>query len=375
MRVEVVEQQARRVLLGLGFKESNFDQPLATLSGGWRMRCMLACVLVQNADIMILDEPTNFLDLLGIVWLENYLKQLRDRSGTTVILVSHDRDFINAVCQEIVIIREKSLSYFRGNLSAYEKYNEAQKLYWGRMKEAQERQISHMEATIRQTTKVGKKTGDENKLRMAKSRQRKIDERMGVQVNAKGGRFKLNRDLVGFYEKPRLEIEVPTDERDSSIALPDTPDLRFPGPLISIDGAVFRYKPSAPLILDHVDLVIHKGDRIGIMGLNGSGKSTFLRVLNGEIEPSKGQITRHPRLKIGYYSQHSVDDLQKKGHGEPDLTVLALMVRETAGAFSEGDIRGILSSLGLRGQTVSDVPIARLSGGQLVGYTIYRLNL
>ncbi|KKA20175.1 ABC ATPase [Rasamsonia emersonii CBS 393.64] len=359
------ETQARRVLLGLGFKEDSLDVPFCTLSGGWRMRCMLAGILIQNPDIMILDEPTNFLDLLGVIWLENYLKQLRDSSDTTLVLVSHDRDFVNATCEELIILRDRSLSYFRGNLAAYEANFEAQKLYWSRMKEAQERQIAHMEATIRENIKHGKKTGDDAKLRMAKSRQKKIDDRMGVQVSARGGRFKLNRDLVGFYEKRRAEIEVPQDEKGVTFAFPDAPDLRFPGPLISLEGIVFRYRRNDTPVLSGVDLVIHLGDRVGIMGLNGCGKSTLLQILTGSMEPSQGKTTRHPRLKIGYYAQNAVGDLQRQGHAEPELTALSLMMREVGGALSEGALRGLLSSLGLAGRTASDVPACRLSGGQI----------
>jgi ATPase subunit of ABC transporter with duplicated ATPase domains len=367
MKVIDIENQARKILLGLGFKEDMLIKPFATLSGGWRMRCMLAGILIQDPDIMILDEPTNFLDLLGVIWLENYLKQMRLSAGTTLVLVSHDRAFVNAVCEEIIILRDQSLSYFKGNLAAYEEHFESQKLYWGRMKEAQERQIAHMEATIRETTKVGKKTGDDNKLRMAKSRQKKIEDRMGVQVSANGGRFKLNRDLVGWHETRRAEIEVPKDEKGIAINFPNAPDLRFPGPLISLEGITFRYHRAKPVVLSNIDLVIHLGDRVGIMGLNGSGKSTLLQMLTGGItESTVGKITRHPRLKIGYYAQNSVGELQKEGHASPALTALVYMSREVNGQLSEGEIRGLLGSVGLPGRLASDVPIFRLSGGQLV---------
>lgn len=367
MKVVDVEKQAQKALLGLGFKEEMLSKPFATLSGGWRMRCMLAGILIQNPDIMILDEPTNFLDLLGVIWLENYLKQMRESSGTTLVLVSHDRAFTNAVCEEIIILRDQSLTYFRGNLAAYQEHFESQKLYWGRMKEAQERQIAHMEATIRETTKLGKKTGDDNKLRMAKSRQKKIDDRMGVQVSATGGRFKLNRDLVGWHETRRAEIEVPKDEKGIAIHLPSAPELRFPGPLISLENITFRYHRAKPVVLNNIDLVIHLGDRVGIMGLNGSGKSTLLQMLTGGItEPTVGKITRHPRLKIGYYAQNSVGDLQKEGRASPTLTALRYLSREVNGQLTEGEIRGLLGSVGLPGRLASDVPIFRLSGGQLV---------
>ncbi|PLN81474.1 P-loop containing nucleoside triphosphate hydrolase protein [Aspergillus taichungensis] len=373
MKLVDVKQQACQILIGLGFRETDFSKPFSTLSGGWRMRCTLASVLIQNPDVMILDEPTNFLDLLGVVWLEKYLQKLRELSETTIVLVSHDRDFVNAVCEEIIILRDQKLSYFRGNLSAFEKDFEAQKLYWGRMKEAQEQKVAHMEATVRDAMKIGKKTNDDNKLRMAKSRQRKIDERMGVQVSASGGKFKLNRDLAGWHSNKRAEIEVPTDEKGTVLIIPDATELRFPGPLASLESVSFRYKADATCTLNDINLVIHMGDRVGIMGLNGSGKTTLIRLLAGDMLPSKGTATTHPRLKVGYYSQHMVDELQEQGRAKPEVTALALMTNETEGSFSEGDLRGLLSALGLQGRTASDVPISKLSGGQLVRLALARI--
>lgn len=373
MKLADMEKEARRILLGLGFKDDALEKKVSTLSGGWRMRCMLASILVQKPDIMILDEPTNFLDLMGVVWLENYLQQLRDESGATVLLVSHDRDFINAVCEEIIILRDEKLNYFRGNLAAYEQDFEERKLYLGRMKEAQERQIEHMQASIQQNLKIGKKTNDENKLRQAKSRQKKVDDRMGLQVSANGGRFKLNRDLVGYHLTSRAEIEVPQDERGATMSLPDATELRFPGPLVSLEGVSFRYKKNDRYILDDVNLFVHLGDRVGIMGLNGSGKTTLIRILNGQIPPSPGKVSTHPRLKVGYYGQHSVEELQERGRGDPATTALSMLMAETEGSLTEGAVRGLLSSMGLQGRIASDVPVAKLSGGQLVRLALARV--
>ncbi|KAJ5725113.1 uncharacterized protein N7483_006470 [Penicillium malachiteum] len=368
-----MEKEARRILLGLGFKEDTLGKQVSTLSGGWRMRCMLAAVLVQKPDIMILDEPTNFLDLLGVVWLENYLQQLRDTSPTTILLVSHDRDFVNAACEEIVILKDQKFNYFRGNLAAYEQDFEEQKLYLGRMKEAQERQIAHMEASIRENMKIGKKTNDDNKLRQAKSRQKKVDDRMGLQVSANGGRFKLNRDLVGYHLSSRAEIEVPTDGKGATMTLPDATELRFPGPLVSLEGISFRYKKSDQVILEDINLVVHMGDRVGIMGLNGSGKTTLIRILTGQLVPSRGKVTTHSRLKLGYYGQHSVEELQERGRGEPGLTALGLLMTEAGDSLNQGEVRGLLSSMGLQGRIASDVPVGKLSGGQLVRLALARI--
>jgi ATPase subunit of ABC transporter with duplicated ATPase domains len=206
-----LEKNARSILIGLGFKEATMKQPLGTLSGGWQMRCMLASVLIQEVDIMILDEPTNFLDLLGIIWLQNYLINLRTESPRIVLLVSHDRDFLDNVCEEIVFLKDQSLSYFRGNLSTYEDDLKSRQINLTKMKDAQERQTAHMEKTISTNIKAGKKSGDDNKLRQAVSRRKRIDDRMGMQVNAKGGRFKLNRDLGGLsvlYTQVLLQLTL-----------------------------------------------------------------------------------------------------------------------------------------------------------------------
>jgi ATPase subunit of ABC transporter with duplicated ATPase domains len=193
--VRDIEAKARAVLAGLGFTEIRLGSKVSTLSGGWRMRCQLAAALLQTADVLILDEPTNFLDMMGMLWLQRYLEDLRDTApDTAVVIVSHDRDFVNATCDELMILREKQLVYFQGNLDSYEKSTRHEILRMSHMKEAQDKQIAHMSKTVANSIQQGKKTGDDNKLRQAKSRQKKLDERMGMEVNAKGGRFKLNRD-------------------------------------------------------------------------------------------------------------------------------------------------------------------------------------
>jgi ATPase subunit of ABC transporter with duplicated ATPase domains len=217
-------------------------------------------------------------------------------------------------------------------------------------------------------------------VRQAKMRQKKLDERWGVETSAKGGRFKLNRDLVGYHFTNRAEVDIPQDERPPLIALPEPPELRFPGPLISAEGVTFRYskggkKPTAssPAVLQDINLTVGMGDRIGILGLNGAGKSTLIKLLVGDERPTSGTLTTHPRLKLGYYSQQAVEALQKLGRSEPELTSLALLTREVEGDLDEGEIRGMLGSLGLPGRLASDVPIRKLSGGQLVRCELARI--
>ncbi|KAJ8058556.1 hypothetical protein OCU04_012734 [Sclerotinia nivalis] len=170
-RLADIEAKARNILAGLGFPKANLDKPVNTLSGGWRMRTNLASILLQPTDILILDEPTNFLDLLGIIWLQKYIETLKDSTPNppTIIIVSHDRDFITATSQELIILRTQTLTYFRGSLSTYESSIREKTLYLTRMRDAQEKQKSHIQQTIQQNIKQGKATGDENKLRQAKS--------------------------------------------------------------------------------------------------------------------------------------------------------------------------------------------------------------
>jgi ATPase subunit of ABC transporter with duplicated ATPase domains len=187
------------------------QQPVNTLSGGWKMRCQLASVLIKPADLMLLDEATNYLDLAGIVWLERYIQKINETNGTTVVIVSHDRDFINNICEETIVLRDRKLEYFKGNLAAYMEDREAQKLDRIRKKDASERQKAHFEKTIAENIKQGKKTGDDSRLQQAKSRKKRVEERTGMQASAKGHRFKLTRDAGGKRKLKLRNIVNPAE--------------------------------------------------------------------------------------------------------------------------------------------------------------------
>ena len=148
--------------------------------------------------------------------------------------------------------------------------------------------------------------------------------------------------------------------------LPTAPDLRFPGPLVSLENITYKYSPKGNLILQRVDLNIYMGDRIGVVGLNGSGKSTLIKIITDTTKPVGGNVTRHPRIRQGYYSQHAVEDLQAVGRSDFSRTALNLLAADASGEMNEQEMRALLGSFGLQGQTASDVPVAKLSGGQLV---------
>lgn len=369
-----VEAKAKRILTGLGFEEARTRKPVSSLSGGWKMRTALATALLQESDILILDEPTNYLDLLGIIWLQRHLLALEDQPDPpTLILVSHDREFLTLVATDLLIVKDKSLIYFHGDLATYESAQAERKLHLTKMKDAQDKQKAHIQETISRNIKAGKKNDDDNKLRQAKSRQKKLDNRWGMQVNANGRRFKLNRDRPGYHFSAREDIDIPQDERAVVLALPEPAELRFPGALVGMEGVGYRYHKATTAVLQGIDLSIHSGDRISILGLNGAGKSTLIRLLVGEYLPSTGTLTLHPRLKIGYYSQHAVESLKLLHRADPALTALTLLTRDVEGVLDEGEIRGLLASLGLSGRVASDVPLGKLSGGQLVRVEMARV--
>jgi ATPase subunit of ABC transporter with duplicated ATPase domains len=366
------EAKARTVLLGLGFKEDRIDRPVSELSGGWRTRCDLACALTQYADVLLLDEPTNFLDLPSIIWLQDYIRELKH---STVLVTTHDRDFGDAVAEELILLREQTLEKFRGNLSLWERERYKKIRYLTKMKEAQDKQKKHIEKTVQNNIKAAKEKGDDKKLKQAASRKKKLDERMGMEVGLRGGRFKLNRDLAGYHTSNRAEIDIPEFDPPVKLTFPkQPPDLRFPGALVSLEKVSFAYpgRRTAPTLTD-IDLTIHPGSRVGVAGLNGSGKSTLVALIMGHLTPSKGSVTRHPRAKLGCFSQQSVEELTLIGAQNAESTALSHLMEVSGPNVTERDARVLLSSLGLQGQVVSDVPLRLLSGGQKVRLALAKL--
>ncbi|CZT15698.1 related to positive effector protein GCN20 [Ramularia collo-cygni] len=381
MDASAAEAKARSVLIGLGFSEEAINQPRSQLSGGWRTRCSLACALCQSPDLLLLDEPTNFLDLPSIIWLERYVQDLTD---TTVIVVTHDRSFGDSVAEELLVLRNQTLERFRGNLSSYEMDRLKTYKHMTRLKDAQDKQKKHIQSTIDGNVAAAKRAGDDKKLKQAASRKKKLDERMGLQVSAKGTRFKLNRDRAGYYaDGLRNEIEVPTFDPPATMTIPAEPsDLRFPGSLVSFEKVGFSYGvgKNKKQILNDIDLTIQLGDRIGIAGLNGSGKSTLVSLAMGVVTgsgkpmmPTSGAVTRHTRAKFALYSQQAAEELETLATKRPELTALSHLMEFVGLEIPEQEARGLLAGVGLAGKIASDVPIALLSGGQRVRLALAKI--
>ncbi|KAG8957465.1 hypothetical protein FRC03_010126 [Tulasnella sp. 419] len=300
---------------------------------------------------------------MSVIWLQNYLNTI----DSTILVIAHDREFLDAVSQETIRLRNKTLSYFDGNLTELERHARLERKGKIRQQEALDKKRSAIEKSIELGAKTARKTGDENRARMVKSRQKKLDDRWGVEMNEKGHRFKKNRDMGGYFVTGSRAIEIEDVDKPVKVPIPDPEPMRFPGALISAHNISFTYPGSKTKTLEDVTLTIHPGGRVGLMGRNGEGKSTLVKLLIGNLKPQMGTVERHPRLRIGYFDQHAVEMLSTpEVVGASALGYFMAQLKEKHNIeIDEQTGRSFLGSFGLQGRTAT-IPIATLSGGQKV---------
>ncbi len=275
MRLDEIEaasapSRAASILNGLGFDNDAQQRPCGTFSGGWRMRVALAGTLFSNPDLLILDEPSNHLDLEAMLWLTEHLKKFRN----TVLMVSHDRDLLNDVCDHIVHIDQEKLVSYTGNYDFFEKTRAERLANDAAQQQKAAAQRKHMQAFV-------------DRFRAKASKARQAQSRMKM------------------IEKLGPIASVPIDEK-INFNFP-SPEL-LASPIETLDEVSVGY-PGGPDILHKLDLRIDMEDRIALLGQNGNGKSTFIRLISQQLEPREGKLKKTPKLKVGYFSQDQEEGL------------------------------------------------------------------
>jgi ATP-binding cassette subfamily F protein 3 len=276
--------KAATLLTGLGFKESQLNEPFSSFSGGWQMRVMLAAVLFVEPEFLLLDEPTNHLDLEAIMWLENYLVSYPH----TMMIISHDREMLNKCIDHVIHVDKKKLTLYGGNYDAFERERALRTGLQQKMFEKQQAERAHMQAFIdRFKAKASKATQAQSRV--------KAMERMDI-------------------------VDAVIAERAVKFVFPN-PD-KIPSPMLTIQKADIGYVEGKP-ILRSVHESVDNDDRIALLGANGNGKSTLMKLIAGKLGIQSGEMFRSGKLRIGYFSQHQTDELDVDS--TPYLELLRLM--------------------------------------------------
>ena len=310
------DARARKLLAGLGFSNAQMDQPVGAFSGGWRMRLNLAQALMCPSDLLLLDEPTNHLDLDAILWLEDWLKGYPG----TLLLISHDRDFLDAVVDHIAHVDQRKLMLYRGGYTAFERARAERLAQQQQVYEKQQARRAHMEKYI------ARFKAQATKARQAQSRIKALE---------------------------RME-EISAAHVDSPFEFIFREANKLSSPLLDISEGRLGY--GSKVVLEKVKLQLAPGARIGLLGPNGAGKSTLIKNLAGELEPLGGTLRRGENLEVGYFAQHQLDSLD--GKASP-----LLHLQRLAPAEREQTLKDFLGGFDFRGARI-DEPVLNFSGGE-----------
>ena len=313
--------RAEQLLVGLGFSEAQFENPVASFSGGWRMRLNLAQALMCPSDLLLLDEPTNHLDLDAIIWLESWLKNY----AGTMIVISHDRDFLDGVTNVIAHIDERKLKRYSGNYSAFERQRAAQLELAQSLQEKQQRKRAHLQSFI-----------DRFKAKATKAKQ--------AQSRIKA--LARMEELAPLRAAAEFSFEFREPER-------------APNPLLVLDQVDTGYRNESnqeKIIVGNITFTLQAGQRIGLLGVNGAGKSTLIKTIAGDLEPLHGDKHLGKGLVVGYFAQQQLEMLQ-----HDDSPLMHLM--RIAPNAREQELRDFLGRFNFPGEMVKS-PIAPFSGGE-----------
>ena len=309
------KSRAEQLMVGLGFTDSDFSKALNDFSGGWRVRLNLAKTLMQPSDLLLLDEPTNHLDLDTIIWLGNWIKSFQG----ALLLISHDREFLDECVDHIAHIHNQQIELYSGNYTQFEARKAARLAELESNYNKQQREIAHMQSFVRRFKAKA------TKARQAQSRIKALE---------------------------RMELIAPAHiDSPFSFNIPETDKIS--NPLLTLEGAELGYTTS---IVSDVKVSFRPGDRIGLLGVNGAGKSTLVKSLNGDIDLLDGLKREGKNLVVGYFSQHQVDDL--------DLQKNAIQhIQSIDEKATEAEIRNFLGGFNFRDNKAKD-SIKNFSGGE-----------
>jgi ATP-binding cassette subfamily F protein 3 len=310
--------RAAAILSGLGFSTADQARACSEFSGGWRMRVALAATLFSAPDLLLLDEPTNYLDLEGTLWLEDHLANY----PRTVIVISHDRDLLDTSVNEILHLDRGKLVHYRGTYSGYEEFRANKEALDAKNAKRQEAQRKHLQSFVDRFKATA------SKARQAQSRVKML-ERM--------------KPVSALVTQDVKEFHFPAPEKMLS------------PPIIAVDNVTVGYDKKHP-VLKHITLRIDTEDRIALLGSNGNGKSTLVKLLANRLAPFSGSVTRADKLAIAYFAQHQLDELNEDG--SPYDHVRKLMPDAT-----ETKIRGRCGAIGFSGKA-GDTIVKSLSGGE-----------
>ena len=311
-----IHARASSLLHGLGFSQEQLMRPVSDFSGGWRMRLNLAQALVCRSDLLLLDEPTNHLDLDAVIWLERWLKSYEG----TLILISHDRDFLDPVVDKIIHIEQQTMFEYTGNYSSFERQRVAKLAQQQALFQSQQEKVQHL--------------------------QKYIDR-----FRAQATKAKQAQSRIKMLERMELIAPAHVDNPFSfSFRAPES----LPNPLLKMEKVTAGY--GERIILDAIKLNLVPGSRIGLLGRNGAGKSTLIKLLAGEIEALDGKVGMAKGIKLGYYAQHQLEYLRAD---ESPLQHLARIAPQTL----EQQLRDYLGGFGFQGDKVSEIT-ERFSGGE-----------
>ncbi len=341
--------RAQAMLMGLGFKSAELDAPVNSFSGGWRMRLQLARALMCPADLMLLDEPTNHLDLDALVWLEAWLK----RYSGTMIVISHDREFLDAVSNVTLHLDEAKLVRYTGNYTAFEEMRSIRLSQASASYEKQRERMAHLQKFI------DRFKAKASKAKQAQSRVKALArmEKLAPVLTSADFQFEFREPLS--LPNPMLAFaNVACGYPAASVMvddeLPSGSGTSRPPPASASPGAVPKR------IVDGIDRSVLAGQRIGILGANGQGKSTLVKTIAGDLVPLAGEIVAGKGLKIGYFAQQELDVLSL---ADGPLMHMVRLARDVGPAGREQELRDFLGSFRFTGEMAAQ-PVGTLSGGE-----------